>query len=180
MKKIILSFMLCAAFMLTACGEKQVFTEITRATVAETTTEAVEVTTEAVEVTTEEVEVTTEEVEVTTEAASQNILMGELQTEELMNGSGDEEIGERAYIEITKKQLKSLTEEEYAEFAENVVKDSGYNWVSIICDDGTGITFVGSMSIIAEYGEIDESDGKISEAIGNITYSESGYTYSKY
>ena len=65
------------------------------------------------------------------------------------SGTG-EKIGEYAYIEINKGQLESVTAEQYKDFAETVVKDSGYNWVAIICDDGTGICFPGSMYYMAD------------------------------
>ena len=88
------------------------------------------------------------------------------------SGSG-EKIGEYAYIEITKGQLEAVTAEDYKEFAETVVKDSGYNWVAIICDDGTGICFPGSMYYVAQYGKQD-TDGGILEVVGTITLDESG------
>lgn len=92
------------------------------------------------------------------------------------SGSG-EKIGEYAYIEIAKVQLEAVTMEDYKTFAETVVKDSGYNWVAIICDDGTGICFPGSMYYVAQYGKQD-TDGGILEVIGTITLDESGgYTY---
>ena len=65
------------------------------------------------------------------------------------SGTG-EKIGEYAYIEINKGQLESVRAEQYKDFAETVVKDSGYNWVAIICDDGTGICFPGSMYYMAD------------------------------
>ena len=89
-------------------------------------------------------------------------------------------IGEYAYIRILKGQLEEITEENYKEFAETVVKDSGYNWVAIMCNDGTGICFPGSMYFVAEYGKQDK-DGSILEAYGTITLNENGgYTYEEY
>ena len=95
---------------------------------------------------------------------------------DVKSGSG-EKIGEYAYIEITKGQLEAVTAEEYQEFAETVVKDSGYNWVAIVCDDDTGICFPGSMYYVAQYGKQD-TDGGILEVAGTITLDENGgYTY---
>lgn len=92
------------------------------------------------------------------------------------SGSG-EKIGEYAYIEISKDQLKEVTAEDYKEFVETVVKDSGYNWVAIICDDDTGICFPGSMYYVAQYGKQD-TDGGILEVAGTITLDENGgYIY---
>ena len=89
-------------------------------------------------------------------------------------------IGEYAYIRITKAQLQAITEENYKEFAETVVKDSGYNWVAILCDDGTGICFPGSMYYVGTYGKQD-TDGSILEDYGAITLDENGgYTYEQF
>ena len=113
------------------------------------------------------------------EAVKHNVLMDyDLIVTDLKNGNGDV-VGQRAHIRIMKSQLEEITEENYKEFAETVVKDSGYNWVSIICDDGTGICFPDSMYYAAQYGKQD-SDGGILEQYGTITLDESGgYTYDK-
>ena len=113
------------------------------------------------------------------EFSKHNVLMDyDLIVKDVKSGSGDV-IGEYAYIRIMKKQLEEITEENYKEFAESVVKDSGYNWVSILCDDGTGICFPGSMYYVADYGKQD-ADGSILESYGTITLNESGgYTYDK-
>ena len=113
------------------------------------------------------------------EFSKHNVLMDyDLIVKDVKSGSGDV-IGEYAYIRIMKKQLEEITEENYKEFAESVVKDSGYNWVAILCDDGTGICFPGSMYYVADYGKQD-ADGSILESYGTITLNESGgYTYDK-
>lgn len=113
------------------------------------------------------------------EFSKHNVLMDyDLIVKDVKSGSGDV-IGEYAYIRIMKKQLEEIAEENYKEFAESVVKDSGYNWVAILCDDGTGICFPGSMYYVADYGKQD-ADGSILESYGTITLNESGgYTYDK-
>lgn len=113
------------------------------------------------------------------EFSKHNVLMDyDLIVKDVKNGFG-EKIGEYAYIRIMKSQLEEITEENYAEFAETVVKDSGYNWVAIMCDDDTGICFPGSMYYVAQYGKQD-SDGGILEVYGNITLNDDGgYTYEK-
>ena len=61
-----------------------------------------------------------------------------------------------------------------AEFAEAKVRDSGYNWVSIMFDDGTGLCFHGSFSAVADYGKTDD-EGGITKALGiYILSSETG------
>lgn len=115
------------------------------------------------------------------EFVKHNVLMDyDLIVKDVKSGIGNNKIGEYAYIRITKSQLEEITEENYKEFAETVVKDSGYNWVAIICDDGTGICFPGSMYYVAQYGKQD-SDGGILEEYGTISLNENGgYTYEKF
>lgn len=114
------------------------------------------------------------------EFSKHNILMDyDLIVKDVKSGAG-EKIGEYAYIRVMKSQLEEITEENYKEFAETVVQDSGYNWIAIICDDGTGICFPGSMYYAAQYGKQD-SDGSILEEYGTIYLNEDGgYTYEKF
>ncbi len=151
-------------------------------TASEATTEATEtVTEETKQVETEPTE--TKQEETTTEAQDQavstNILLNAPVTvHDVKNGTKTEKIGEWAEVVVGKDLLKSVTNEEYAEFCDQVVKDSGYNWVTISCGDGTGIQFQGSISYIATYGKID-TDGCIDTAIGTIMLQEDGtYSYS--
>lgn len=114
------------------------------------------------------------------EFSKHNVLMDyDLTVKDVKSGTGDK-IGEYAYIRVMKSQLEEITEENYKEFAETVVQDSGYNWIAIICDDGTGICFPGSMYYVAQYGKQD-SDGSILEEYGTIYLNEyGGYTYEKF
>lgn len=102
--------------------------------------------------------------ETKSEVTDNPLLLAEWQTAPVMNGFGTEQIGERGYIQITKAKLKEITNEQMVEFVEKRVKDSGLNWVSIICGDGTGICFAGSTDIVFEYGEMD-TDGSLLETI---------------
>lgn len=113
------------------------------------------------------------------EFSKHNVLMDyDLIVKDVKSGTG-EKIGEYAYIRVMKSQLEEITEENYKEFAETIVRDSGYNWVAIMCDDGTGICFPGSMYYAAQYGKQD-SDGGILEQYGTITLDENGgYAYEK-
>ena len=70
-------------------------------------------------------------------------------TADIFNGSGTEVIGQRAYIILPKSALKEITESEYSVFLDSKVKDSGYNWFSIICDDGTGIVLTAALQALA-------------------------------
>lgn len=115
----------------------------------------------------------------TNEAESSNILMtSDLKVENVMNGFGDAVIGKRAYIEIKASDLEAITLEQFQEFANNIVKDSGYNYISIIATDSdTAIFFPGSMIEIASYGKVNE-DGMLDEVVGNILLQDDGsYIY---
>ena len=94
-----------------------------------------------------------------------NILLDyELTVDDVLSGSGDL-LGQYAYIRITSKQLDEITAEDIKEFADTVVDQSGYNWVSIITSSDTGICFTGSDITMAMYGKLDE-DGSILDASG--------------
>jgi hypothetical protein len=97
-------------------------------------------------------------------------------TADVYSGTGAEIVGQRAYVILPKDALLELTADGFTQFVNTVVKDSGYNWFSIICDDGTGINFSGSIYSFATYGELD-SEGGITSPIGYITLSENGYVY---
>lgn len=107
---------------------------------------------------------------------SNALLIAPVREAPVMNGFKTERIGTRAYVKVSKDDLKTITNEQYTTFVDTVVKDSGYNWFTIFCDDGTGICFAGSIGFFAEYGILDE-EGSITEVIGYITISEEGYTY---
>ncbi len=108
---------------------------------------------------------------------SDNPLMNvEIRIADVMNGTGSEKLGEWAEIQIGKETLKGITQEQFAEFCNEVVKDSGYNWFTISCEDGTGIQFAGSISYVSTYGNLDK-EGCIAESIGTVMLQEDG-TYS--
>lgn len=100
----------------------------------------------------------------------------DVKTEDVKSGSGDV-IGQRAYISVLKSQLSDLTAENFAEFSETVVKDSGYNYFTIKCDDGTGIVFTGCNVVLIDYGFLDD-DMMASDIVGYIKLNDDGsYTY---
>ncbi len=110
------------------------------------------------------------ETTVPTETISDNpLIAAELHTRLVLNGSNTDVIGECAYIKISKSDLKEITVDEYKEFCETVVDRSIYNWISVICDDGTGIQFSGSQYIFASYGTINY-EGCIMQEDGIIHY----------
>lgn len=100
----------------------------------------------------------------------------DVKTADVKSGSGDV-IGQRAYVSIIKSKLQEATADNFAEFAETVVKDSGYNWFTIKCDDGTGIVFDGSDVTLPVYGTLDD-DGRVADTVGFIKQGADGsYTY---
>lgn len=106
------------------------------------------------------------------------LLDAKIKTVKLKSGSGAE-IGEGAYISIPKATLEEITEDYFKEFVETVVKDSGYNYFTIKCDDGTGIIFYGSLPEFADYGVIE--DDTIPEPIALIKREADGsYSYELY
>lgn len=127
-----------------------------------------------------ETEPESEPVETPAETESDNpLIAAEISVSDVMNGTKTEKIGEWAEIRVNKDVLKSVTQEQYAEFCEQVVKDSGYNWFTISCEDGTGIQFSGSISYVATYGTLD-NEGCITETTGTIMLESDGtYSYTE-
>lgn len=139
----------------------------------ETTTEPEEET-EAETEKPEKAEETTQEETEPVQAESINVLMKAPVTEHKEKNDT-----KWAEVVVEKELLKATTNEEFAEFCNEVVKDSGYNWVTISCGDGTGIQFQGSLSYLATYGTID-NEGCIEDMIGNIMLGSDGvYGYTE-
>lgn len=113
-----------------------------------------------------------------TEPQSDNpLIAAEMKYTGVMNGSNTEVIGIRGYIEIPKETLKAITEEQYAEFCERVdLLYNNYNWVTIICDDGTGVQFTGAQTQFAMYGKLD-AEGVCNDCMGYINKTVDGYEF---
>lgn len=100
----------------------------------------------------------------------------QIQTANVLNGAKDTIIGERAFSSMDKQDIDKITLDQYSEFVETKVKDSGYNWYSIFFEDGTGIQWNGSDPGNATYGKID-SDGCIVDSEGYIQIRNGQYSY---
>lgn len=112
------------------------------------------------------------------DAITNPLMKEELKTGTVYSGDKSQTLGSYGYISITKESLKSVTEEEFEEFAQEKVKDNPwYNWISIICEDGTGITFSGCNIYYPTYGKLD-TDGSILEGYGDIIWDFENETYS--
>lgn len=108
-----------------------------------------------------------------------DLMNAEIQIGDVLNGTKTEKLGEWAEIQIGKETLKEITQEQFLEFCNDTVRDSGYNWFTISCEDGTGIQFAGSIPYVSTYGSLD-NEGCITESIGTITIQEDGtYSYTE-
>lgn len=112
------------------------------------------------------------------EVVLHNFLMDVKPTvKDVLSGSGDTVLGEYAFVRVSDEQLESITADMLKEFAENVVDNSGYNWVSIMTYSDTGICFAGSDISSAFYGKVDK-DGSILDADGMWLRDDNGnYSY---
>lgn len=103
------------------------------------------------------------------------LLRASFLTDDVLSGSGNN-IGTYGYIMVEKSALPDFHSEEFStyftEFANKRVRDSGYNWVSIIFEDGTGFCFTGANTIIADYGNVDD-EGCITTQLGTSIISAS-------
>lgn len=111
---------------------------------------------------------------------SDNPLMNaKIQIADVMNGTKNEKLGEWAEIKISKSVLEAITQEQFSEFCNDIVNESGYNWFTISCEDGTGIQFAGSIPYVSTYGSLD-NEGCIAESMGTIMVQEDGkYIYTE-
>ena len=113
-----------------------------------------------------------------TQKSSNVLLKAELREADIMNGSGNAAIGTRAYIYVKKQELIDLTQDDFKEFIDKVVKDSEYNYVTIIAEDASkAILFPSSMVEAAQYGIVNV-DGTLKTVFGYITLQSDGtYKY---
>ena len=101
------------------------------------------------------------------ESKKHNFLMDyELEIKDLLNGDGETVAGQYAYIYVSETHFDSITPEFLKEFADSVVKNSGYNWVSIVTTSKRGICFSGSSTLFASCGTVDEK-GIVIEQTGS-------------
>lgn len=108
------------------------------------------------------------------------LLAANVHVNDVMNGTKTEKIGQRAHINMRKSDATAASMEEFTAFVQEKVRDSGYNWWSILFEDGTGICFPASSSSAASYGEVDE-EGCITQVEGDIFLASGtkGYTYAQ-
>jgi hypothetical protein len=110
---------------------------------------------------------------------SNNLLMkAKLREVPVINGL-KQNIGTRAYISIPQKTLlEDVSFEDVAEFYLSF-QGKGYNWVSIICPEGTGLVFPASRGI-ATYGELDKEGRMTEKTHWSIIYDEKLGTFKEF
>lgn len=109
----------------------------------------------------------------------QNLLMmTRISEAPVKNGLG-QRIGTRAYITVSQKVfLENVSLDDVAEFYKSF-QGKGYNWVSIICPEGTGLVFPAAGSL-ASYGKLD-NEGRLTEDIHwSIIYDKNMDTFKEF
>lgn len=106
-----------------------------------------------------------------------NLTDYKVHVEDVMNGTGDQIIGQYAYINVAKPRLEKTTQEDFKNLCA-YVSAQNYNWFSIRTgDNNTGIIFTGCDTLAPVYGILD-NDGSLYKAIGYIIMDENGnYVY---
>nr|DAW38148.1 MAG TPA: Protein of unknown function (DUF4236) [Caudoviricetes sp.] len=102
-----------------------------------------------------------------------NLTDYKVHVEDVMNGTGDQVIGQYAYISISKPRLENTTQEDFKNLCA-YVGTQNYNWFSVITgDNSTGIIFTGCDTTAPTYGILN-NDKSLYKAIGNITLESDG------
>lgn len=86
---------------------------------------------------------------------------------------GDNKVAAYGTLELQKAQLKALTHTQFSDFCVKRVSQSELAWLTLKCEDGTGIVFSGNCITTAVYGTLDANDC-IKEALGTILLSSAG------
>ena len=76
-------------------------------------------------------------------------------------------------LELKKSQLKALTHTQFSDFCAKRVSQLTYAWLTLKCEDNTGIVFTGNCITTATYCTLDEND-YIGQSLGTILLTESG------
>lgn len=85
------------------------------------------------------------------------------------------------YCHVSTADAKSASMEDFCDFVDKRVRESGFNWITIKMDGNTGICFLGGDPSNAAYGVIDYSDYSLNEKYGAIIPKEDGtYFYSDF
>lgn len=103
----------------------------------------------------------------------------EIHTVDVMSGTGENKVGTRSWVKMSKSSMLELSQKEFVDYALNVISKrlKEDNWFSIFMDDGTGINF--NTPDIFDYGVI-QDDGSLKKrlGIGMINEDNSAFKYS--
>ena len=104
------------------------------------------------------------------------LLEASIQTEEVFISGDEESAGIRGYINITNADLAAMTQSQYYEFYQQVLKDSSYKWFSVICPDGTGLFIPDCADGAACFCRLDEL-GRQTEVHGYLLVQDNTCVY---
>lgn len=104
------------------------------------------------------------------------LLDADVQTEEIYIEGNSESTSVRGYINISNAELASMLPSEYYAFYENVLKDSTYQWFSIVCPDGTGLYIPDCANGAACFCKLDEL-GRMTEVHGYLIVQDGTVIY---
>lgn len=110
------------------------------------------------------------------EPGTSQLLAADISIADVMNGAKTDKIGEWACITVKKADAQKVSMDEFVSFVNERVKDSGYNWWTIVFEDGTGIQFAGSTTLGATYGTLD-NEGCIIKSVGTVFLKDGKYEY---
>lgn len=128
-------------------------TTISTHNITEMTTDTMQETPNTTTVPTTDTEITTSTSINTTNTTTQHINV--LMQSDFKAGEDDDI--KYGYINISKDDLLNITEDDLKEFANAYVSNNTeYDWITIICDDGTGVHFTGNNTTFITYGDMFE------------------------
>ena len=96
--------------------------------------------------------------------------------DDVLNGTGDTKLGERASVTISESEFEALTPEQLYEFANEVVDGSGYNWFTVKTDGNIGLQFNGCIIQLVSQGVLDEQ-GRVVEEQGTWKITDGSYEF---
>lgn len=93
-----------------------------------------------------------------------------VETERVLSGGG-QDIGARAFIRMSAADFAEISDENLAEYVEDVVDGADFNWFTIELDDGNGLQFASCMALLGQYGAIDDT-GRVVAMEQNVAVSD--------
>lgn len=97
----------------------------------------------------------------------------------VMNGSGTESIGTRAYISLSGVSFEDLDLADLRRYANENITGHDYNWFTIFITKDTGLVFIGGDVDNVDYSKVD-LEGMVNGSIGYLMPDGDTYTYQPY